>query len=147
MSNEYRRNEKRDKIIQEKYLSGISICIIAKEYKLSPQRIFSIVVSLGKKRQSLRRKLEINWEQVKNDFNKGMTKGELKEKYNTSYITLKKYLNKIKHSPCYKKCRVCKKVLLVELLITNHGKPRTLCKECGRKLSKMYYHSHKEMKE
>jgi len=139
----YRRNEKRDKIIQKKYLKGVSICEIAKEYNVSRQRIFTIILSLGKKRQHLKRTLKVNWKQVKNDFNKGMSKTDLKEKYNINYVILIKYLGKT-FSPYYKKCCVCKKILPIELLVIIKGKPITRCKECNRKLSKIYYHSHKK---
>lgn len=137
--------EPRNKEIIDKYLNKISICVIAKEYNISRQRVYQIIVSNKKHRDKLcigKDTVNENLSKIKEMRNNGIAWNSIVDKLGISNpLVIWKYLNKKEFTKygCKeneKRCPYCKKVKLRSEFSRDKRKNQEsgYCKECVAKV-------------
>jgi predicted DNA-binding protein YlxM (UPF0122 family) len=135
--------EKRNHEIWIKYHNRVSICKIAKEYNISRQRVYQIVLNLGPTRKRIGGGKVLDYskiEKVKTDFLAGMKNIDIIKKEKISPAMILKYAGRKNFKlEGFHKCADCKIVKPDTEMVISNGKITARCKICNRIRSKKVY--------
>lgn len=136
----------RNKEIISKYINNISINKIAKEYGVSRQRIYALVVYENKQfRKRITAELKIDKNKIKELRTKGCSWMNIAKELKIGYNSLNKHINKNDYpkwnvSKGMKRCAKCKEIKSINEFSKDYKKVyHSYCKSCMRKIMKNYY--------